>query len=330
MATIKDVARLANVSVSTVSRAINHSGYVAKDVYDRVLAAMRELNYQPNAVARGLVSRKTGSIGLIIPDVANPFFSDIARGVEDEAIANGYTVILCNTDWNLQREQMYVRLMQGKWVEGIVLVGSRTPEQELAALLNGLPIVLADRKPNLLKSAVWSDNEVGAYLATQHLMDVGCRKIAHIAGPEDSPSATARRMGFRRAIEEQVGVYGTIAQGNFRFDGGYDAAMKLFTADDPPEGIFAANDMMAVAVIQAANRLGIRIPRDVRLVGYDNISMSEYVYPSITTVEQRGYDMGREASKLLLALLEQRMDAVLTKELEPTLLIRQSTQTENA
>jgi LacI family transcriptional regulator len=326
MATIKDVARLANVSVSTVSRVINQSGYVGKEFYDRVVWAMKELNYQPNAIARGLVSRKTATIGLIVPDVANPFFSDVARGVEDEAIANGYTVILCNTDWNLQREQMYVNLLQGKWVEGIVLVGSRTPEQEVVSLLNGLPIILADRKPTHLKSGVWTDNEVGAYLATKHLIEMGCRKIAHISGPEDSPSATARRAGFRQAIEEQVGVYGTVAQGDFRYDGGYEAAIQLLSAEDVPDGIFAANDVMAIAVVQAANRKGIRIPEDVKLVGYDNIPMSEYVYPSITTVEQRGYDMGRTASKILIAQLDGRDDVSLTKEFEPTLLVRHSTR----
>jgi LacI family transcriptional regulator len=330
MATIKDVARLANVSVSTVSRVINNSGYVAKEVYDRVVAAMEQLNYRPNAIARGLVSRKTATIGLIIPDVANPFFSDIARGVEDEAIASGYTVILCNTDWKLEREQMYVNLLQGKWVEGIVLVGSRTPEQDLIRQLNGLPVILADRKPTHLQSAVWSDNEVGAYIATKHLIDIGCRKIAHISGPDDSPSAAARRAGFRKAVEEEVGVYGTIAPGDFRYDGGYEAAMKLFSTRDIPDGIFAANDMMAIAVVQAANRMGIRIPDDVKLVGYDNILMSEYVYPSITTVEQRGYDMGREASRILIARLDGRTDVEPSKEFEPSLLVRHSTRIDAA
>jgi len=325
MATIKDVARQAGVSVTTVSRVINDNGYVAKDVHQRVIEAMKDLHYQPNAIARGLVSRRTETLGLIVPDVANPFFADIARGVEDEAIENGFTVILCNTDWKLEREQKYINLMRGKWVEGIVLVGSRGDEKDLARQLDGLPVVMVDRKPSAFRNAVWSDNEVGAYVATKHLVDIGCSRIAHISGPEDSPSAEARKVGFFRALEEHAGVYGTVLPGDFRYSGGFAAAEHLFSRGVPPEGIFSGNDMMAVGVIQAANRLGIRIPEDIKLVGYDNIAMAEYVFPSLTTIEQRAYEMGREASHILAAQLAGEGGVENEREYEPTIIVRHST-----
>ncbi|WEG13323.1 LacI family DNA-binding transcriptional regulator [Pullulanibacillus sp. KACC 23026] len=326
MATIKDVARLSNVSVSTVSRVINSSGYVAKEVHERVVKSMKALNYQPNEVARGLVSKKTSIIGLIIPDVSNPFFSDIARGVEDKAIMNQYNVMLCNTDWQLERETNYIKLLQGKWVEGIVLAGTRSLEAELTSVLGNLPVVFVDRKPFNSASAIWSDNEQGGYMATNHLIENGCENIVHLSGPKDSPSAVARRTGFLKAIEEHPEVTGSVIQGDFRYNSGFSLASDLFSKKEFPDGIFAGNDLMAVGVTQAANRYKVNIPEDIKLIGYDNIAMSQYVYPSISTIAQSGYEMGGMALELLLESLERKEKRDVQQEFSPQLIIRKSTQ----
>ncbi|WP_067922866.1 LacI family DNA-binding transcriptional regulator [Alicyclobacillus shizuokensis] len=326
MTTIKDVAQLARVSVSTVSRVINQNGYVERDTYNRVVAAMETLNYKPNAVARGLVIRKTATLGLIVPDVANPFFSDVARGVEDEAIENGYTVILCNTDWQVTREDMYIQLLRGRWVEGAIIVGNRAAPEFLMHQLEDVPFILVDSRPNQIVNAVWSNNLVGGRMATQHLIDNGCYRIVHISGPEGSPSALARREGFYQAVLSARNVQVSVVSGDFRFDGGYQAAVDLLKCRPHPNGIFAANDMMAIAVIQAANEMGIRIPEDVMLVGYDDITMARCVYPSLTTVAQPAYDMGRTASKLLITQLKHGVSDLQHVEFKPELKLRKSTE----
>ncbi|WP_304459912.1 LacI family DNA-binding transcriptional regulator, partial [Alicyclobacillus sendaiensis] len=212
LVTIRDVARKAGVSVSTVSRVINQNGYVGEDTERKVLDAMKELHYQPNRIARGLVSRRTSTIGLLIPDVANPFFSEMARGVEDAAIAKGYSVLLCNSDWNPEREQMYIELLKGRWVDGIVVVGSRSQASAIEASVGDTPLVIVDRRSSEFKWSVWTDNCQGAVLAVEHLLAMGCTNIVHIAGPNDSPSAQERRKGYEQAMS-RAGLAGKVYEG---------------------------------------------------------------------------------------------------------------------
>lgn len=336
MATIKDVARLAGVSVSTVSRVINQSGYVGAESHAKVLKAMEQLHFAPSDIARGLVSRKTSSIGLLIPDVANPFFSDVARGTEDAAIAEGFTIILCNSDWQLHRERMYLDLLRGKWVEGVIVVGSRSEERELTKAIGSLPFVLVDQRATSGRSSsVWMNNERGGFVATQHLLDMGCRRVVHVTGPVDSPSAAAREVGFLQAVKAFSETSGERLEarrvpGDFRYDGGYRAALEWFgpesSADRRPDGIFAANDLMAIGIIQAAQSLGVHVPEDVSVIGYDNIAMAEYVAPKLTTVDQPGYRMGQAAFEMLHRRLQTGVNQQESQEFEPTLILRQSTR----
>ncbi|PWI57136.1 LacI family DNA-binding transcriptional regulator [Sulfoacidibacillus thermotolerans] len=323
MPTIKDVARLAGVSVSTVSRVLNETGYVSADSRQRVLKVMEELHFTPNNVARGLVSRKTSSIGLLIPDVSNPFFSDVARGIEDAASALGLSVILCNSDWKIEREQSYIDILKGKWVEGIVVVGARSPEQRLQSVLSDLPFVLVDQKTSQQVNCVWIDNEKGGYIATKHLIERGCKRLIHVRGPINSPSATLRHQGFLRAIQE-FGATGKIIQGNFRFESGYRCLEQILD-DGLPDGIFAGNDMMALGIIQAAQTMGLKIPQDFLLIGFDDISFSSYISPTLTTIRQPGYLMGTAGVELLHQQIIYGQGNPQSREYQLELVVRNST-----
>lgn len=330
MITIKDVAQKAGVSVTTVSRVINRSGYVGESAQARVIKVMEELNFIPSHVARGLVSGKTSTIGLLIPDVANPFFSDIARGIEDAAIAQGYTTILCNSDWNLDREIMYIDILRSKWVDGVIIAGSRSNEEVVTKAAGMLPMVWVDRQNSNTKSSVWMDNDKGGRIATQHLLNIGCQHLIHVSGPEDSPSAKARWQGFEKTIVNgrtlNSSLTGELIQGNFRFEGGYEIGSSLLRSKNRPDGIFAANDLMAIGIIQAARSCGVDVPGELAVIGYDNIAMCEYVFPSLTTIAQPGYAMGRAAFQLLKQQLgadgEIRAEQ---QEFEPKLILRGST-----
>jgi len=327
VSTIKDVARMAGVSVSTVSRVVNESGYVGTETRSKVVRAMQDLAFSPNGIARGLVSGKTGSIGLLIPDVANPFFSDVARGTEDAAIAQGFSVILCNSDWNVERERMYLDTLRGKWVEGVVVAGSRSSDEVLFDAIGTLPFVMVDRRSRHHCSSVWMDNERGARVATQHLIDIGCRHLAHLTGPVDSPSSQARSAGFLQAVEAAgLGRLSIDIQPcDFRFDGGYTAGLDLLNRANRPDGIFAANDLMAIGVTQAAQSLRLSVPDDVAVIGYDNISMTKYVSPKISTIDQPGYQMGKAAFNMLYRQLQVTSQTPEEIQFEPALVLREST-----
>ncbi|HEX8996367.1 MAG TPA: LacI family DNA-binding transcriptional regulator [Ktedonobacterales bacterium] len=327
VATIKDVAQRVGVSVSTVSRVLNRSSYVSPETERLVLQAIDDLHFAPSQIARGFVNKKTSTIGLIIPDVANPFFADVARGVEDCAIEDGFATILCNSDWRSERESMYLDLLRGHWVEGVVVVGSRSSAEQLARAIGKAPYVLVERLLVGAGAAVWTDNRRGGALATRHLVDVGCRTFAHISGPPDSPSATERRKGFMDVMRGAAVASYEIFEGDYRVQSGLEIGRQIFARDKMPDGIFAANDLMAIGVMQAAAQAGIRIPEQVAVVGYDNISPADYTSPSLTTIDQPGYEMGRAAFSILLKRLRHADYAPDEQiEFQPRLVVRNSTR----
>ena len=324
MTTIGDVAKAAGLSVSTVSRVLNGSGYVSEEAKVRVEQAASLLQYTPNGLARGLVSKRTSSIGLLIPDVSNPFFADVARGTEDEAAAIGYSVILCNSDWQVSREKMYINILRSRWVDGVVIAGARIEEERLREDLRDVPFVLVDRRSSAVADSVWIDNEEGGFLATQHLLECGCRNIVHISGAGDSPSGQARLKGYLRAIRLETGIQSSVIQGDFRFESGYNATRMLLTGPNPPDAIFAGNDMMGLGVLQAAQSLGCSIPDRLKVVGYDNISFAAYVSPSLTTIEQPSYTMGSAAVKMLADAISNPQHRPTSYEIQPKLVVRKS------
>ncbi|SHF54217.1 transcriptional regulator, LacI family [Desulforamulus putei DSM 12395] len=329
MATIKDVAKLAGVSVYTVSRVLNTSGYVEKTTEERVIAAIKQLNYKPSQIARGLVSKKTKTFGLVLPDITNPFFPEVARGAEDEARRHGYNIILCNSDWDIQKEKMYLGILQEKCVDGIILVGSRLNEDYLGKIMSVLatPFVLLDRTSTLDVHSISTNNVLGSYLATKHLIEQGYQNIAHIAGPPLSPTAQQRLIGYKNALAEHNIPLDLVlvVEGDYRISGGALAMKRLLHLKKVPDAVFCANDLMAIGALEVLQEAGVKVPDQVALVGYDGINLSKYVYPRISTIIQPTYKMGSTAVQLILETLNKGTQTIFKHiELEPVLAVRES------
>jgi len=326
MATIRDVSRLAGVSVATVSRVINRSGYVKEETREAVLAAMRALDYEPSVIARGLAGKNTATIALIIPDILNPFFPEVARAIEDQANKFNYTVILCNSDNDPEKERKYIQVLKNKRIDGIIIASYTIEAPQILELQReGVPVVAVDRAfgSHPILSFICNNRE-GAHMAARHLIERGCRKIAHISGPPVM-SAKERYQGYVDVCgSESRFDPGLVAEGNFTIEGGYAATLELFARHPDIDGIFAGNDLMAVGALKALYQLGKSVPRDVKIVGFDDIALARMVVPEITTVRQPVYEIGRQAMKHLIKLINGEKIGQQTKRLDVELVVRRS------
>jgi LacI family transcriptional regulator len=329
MATIREVAKIAGVSYATVSHVVNNTRFVSQNTRDRVLAAMDELDYRPNALARSLRSGKTQTIGLILPDSSNPFFAEIGRSIEDAAFKLGYNVFLCNTEGDTRREQLYVDVISKKQVDGIIFVAAGDQVDSLNFLLSqDMPVVLVDRDlPNIEVDAVLTDNQQGGYLATRHLIELGHRRIACIMGRSTVTASAERAIGYRRALEKGGIQYdeSLVLAGNYHPDSGLRAASTLFSLDSPPTAIFALNDLMAVGALRAAAKAGRRIPEDIAIIGYDNIELASFMNPPLSTIAQPKSEIGFQAANILVKRIADKTHPTRRIILPPELIIREST-----
>lgn len=330
--TIKDIAKKANVSITTVSRVLNNKPEgVGAATRKRVRKIIKEHNYRPNITARSMITKQTATFGLIIPDIRNPFFPELVRGVEDYSNRHQYNVFLCNTDGDTQREIEYLRLMKEKNVDGIIYTYSYTSMEKKVAdlfLTNDIPAVLLDRGLDDGKfSQVYIDNEKAGYIATKHLIEHSHRHIGCIIGPAQIQNSVARLEGYKRAMNDfdLMVDEAWIVSGEYQMEGGYKAAKQILK-DESVTAIFAFNDLMAFGVYQAAMELKINIPKDLSVVGFDNIKYNELLVPKLTTIEQPTYQMGEIATDLLLQQIQGKSNAEKkTVLLEPSLIIRDST-----
>ncbi|MBF8651905.1 LacI family DNA-binding transcriptional regulator [Pseudomonas putida] len=329
MATIKDVAALAGISYTTVSHVLNKTRPVSEPVRLKVEAAIRELDYVPSAVARSLKARSTATIGLLVPNSVNPYFAELARGIEDACERNGYCVILCNSDDDPQKQRNYLRVLLEKRIDGLV-VGSVGQDDDLLQSLAEVrtPMVIVDRElEGVDADLVRIDHELGAYLATRHLLELGHRDIAYIGGPAETGVTQMRLGGFRRALAE-AGV--TVAPEHVRHcdftsPGGHAAAAGLL-AGPRPTAIFAGNDMIGFGVLRAAAERHIDVPGALSVIGFDDIELSRYVYPPLTTVGQSIRELGESAAALLLARIAQpRNSSAQQRIVTPRIVLREST-----
>ena len=306
--TIKDIAKESGVSITTVSRVLNEKPDVNDKTRARVLKIIEESNYKPNGMARSLVINQTYSIGLIIPDINNPYFPEVARGIEDKAQANSYSVVFSSTDNKLEREKEVIDLMLQKRVDGLIVSLSLANQDILKRLEDkNIPVVQLDRKiPDSVYPAVMIDNKSSAYKAVQFLIDEGYDKIAHVTGDLQTVPGQEREAGYRKAISDHELNLDEdwIIEGDFSKGSGYQAMEKLINSGNLPEGIFVANDMMAFGVLEACRNKGINVPEDLALIGHDNISIANLVYPSLTTMAQPKYKLGEKAGQLLIDLIE--------------------------
>ncbi len=331
MPTIYDVAKKAGVSAMTVSRVINGKKDVKPETRERVLKAIEELGYVPNSLARSFVLQKTRTIGLVITDITNPFFTTLARGVEDTAMKSQFSVIFCNTDEDPDKEVLYLELLARKRVDGVILAsasGRRGPLKSI--LLRNIPIVLIDREVDGLEDLdiVKGDSVYGAYLLTKHLLDLGHRRIGIIVGSKNISTAEDRVEGYKRALIE-AGV--TIDEELIRFarysrEDGYKVTKDLLSLDNPPTAIFGGNNFIAVGAMMAIRDSGLNVPEDIALVSFDDIESLSQVYPFFTVVTQPAYSMGVIAAELLIRRIEDK-DRVRERRkviLQPELIIRKS------
>ncbi|MGG7648458.1 MULTISPECIES: LacI family DNA-binding transcriptional regulator [unclassified Pseudomonas] len=328
MATIKDVAALAGISYTTVSHVVNKTRPVSEEVRVKVEAAIKTLDYVPSAVARSLKAKTTATIGLLVPNSLNPYFAELARGIEDYCERNGYCVILCNSDDNPDKQRSYLRVLLEKRIDGLI-VASAGGDAGLAEGLAGVrtPMVIVDRGlEGVNADMVRIDHEYGAYLATRHLLELGHRDIATIGGPASTSVAQMRLAGYCRALKE-AGVEVArerMLESDFTSTGGYNTAAILLE-NNPPSAIFAGNDMIGIGVLRAAAERNIRVPTELSVIGFDDIQMSRYVYPALTTVGQSILQLGEMAAEVLLRRIATPDMATDQRIVTPSIVLREST-----
>ena len=320
--TIVDVAREANVSIQTVSRVINNKGEISPATRQRVEEAIQTLGYRPSSVARGLVSRRTRSLGLLVPDITNPFFSGLARGVEDFARERGHTVFVCNAIEDAQREAEMFASLEDKQVDGMIVCSPRLPDKELLPLLerHAASVVVNRVLPTSSAGIVRVDAFEGARLAVQHLLHSQRRVIAFLAGPASSFVAHERIRGYTRALEAagQSVEPALIVTCPPYLHTGQQVASALLAARPDIDGLVCYNDVVAIGVLQACREHGVRVPEDLALVGFDDIPFAAFVTPALTTLRVPIYEIGTQAARMLFARLEGKpepQEIILTPEL---------------
>ena len=326
--TIKDVAQRAGVSTATVSRVLNNAGNVDPDKFERVEAAIVELRYRRNLVARGLRTQRSHIFSLLCSDIENPFFTSICRAIEDVSSKAGFSVLICNTDGDLAKEREYIDMLAAQSVSGVIISPTSSTGTDVGPLLRQrIPMVAVDRRLPVETDSVFVDNRLGAYEATRHLLASGSRRIACITGPKTAMTAQDRLAGYKDALAE-AGLRSSaslIRHADFKDAGGYAAARELMSKPNRPDALFVANNRMTTGALLALKDLAIHVPDEVAIVGFDDLAWADLVNPTISTVRQPTYELGRSAAQMLLDRIG--TDDVVghrTLMLRPELIVRAS------
>jgi LacI family transcriptional regulator len=332
MSTIVEVAKRAGVSVGTVSNVIRGNPRVGREFRERVEAAIRELDYHPNEIARSLKVNQTYMLGMVLPDITNPFFPEIIRGAEDQALQRRYLLVTANTDEHIERERSVVSAFRSRRVDGLLL--ATAPGKDSSHIRRvmdaGIPVVCLDRVPVGVKvDTVLLDNVRGGEECVRHLVRSGYRNIAIITGPLELQSARERLRGYENALHE-AGIKISkelILEGDFREESGHRLGKELLLRRVRPSAIFVCNGVMTLGVLQAFEELGVRYPEDVGLATFDDLAGDRSFYPRLTVVAQPGYEMGARAATLLMDRIEGKFNGrPETIRMGPTLIVRESTR----
>jgi LacI family transcriptional regulator len=328
--TIRDVAKAAELSITSVSRYLNGDIVLPRTSASRIERAVRELNYQPNRLARNLSLGQSKMIGLIIPDISNPFFATLACAVEEVAFKAGYGVLLCNTQNDRSRELSYLQLLSGRQLDGIVFLTSHAEDPELAEILrrNRNVVLIDEDVAGVSAPRIFSENRTGGYLATRHLLDYGHRQIAFIGGPRNLLSTQERFTGFKNALEER-GLKPNpklVRFGPYTSDFGRETALAFFGSSRRPTAIFASSDYVALGVLNAAHRSGLKIPDALSLIGFDDMPLAELLQPPLTTIRQSARELGAEGTRVLLKVIAGAKVKLMETRLPVKLISRDSVQ----
>ncbi len=327
MATIQDVALLAKVSTATVSRVMRQPETVKDATKERVLEAIKLLDYKPNILARHLRRMETRTIIVVVPDITNPFFSEVLLGIESIAQEKGYQLLLGNTQKDANREYQYLDLLKQKKADGIILLTARMKKQIIEELAEQFPVVLAcEYIEGSNIPTVSIDNIISAKKMTEHLLRLGHQRIGYLSGSMDIILSRDRLRGFKQCMSEH-GLRTEsilIQEGDFTYSTGYNLMLKLLALEDPPTAVFAGNDEMAIGAIKAIKKLGLNVPKDITVVGFDGIQLGTIVQPRLTTIVQPMFEMGVQAMQLLLKQLEGERVTQSTIVLQGKLLVRNS------
>ncbi|MGV3344652.1 ribose operon transcriptional repressor RbsR [Enterobacteriaceae bacterium LUAb1] len=324
MATMKDVARLAGVSTSTVSHVINNNRFVSTAIQTKVQQAIKELNYAPSALARSLKINQTRTIGMLLSASSNPFYSEVVRGVERSCYERGYSLILCNTEGSEERLNRSLESLMQKRVDGLLILctESHVPSPDILSRYPKIPSVMMDWAPFEGNSDIIQDNSLlGGELATNYLINHGYTRIACIAGPQDKLPARLRLEGFKQAmVRANIPLLPEyVVYGDFEFPGGINAMIQLLSLPQRPQAVFTGNDAMAVGAYHALWQAGLRVPEDIAIIGYDNLELSRYLTPPLTTIHQPKLELGERAIDILIRRMADpgldQQTLVLTPEL---------------
>ena len=329
--TIKDIAKDVGVSIMTVSRVMNNSGYVSKEARNKIEQAIKRMGYRPNLIARSLILKKSEFLHIVVPDIANPFFAELIKGAERVASKYGYNVIVSETDWTEALEIEHLEGAIRRMVEGVILVAPKLSLKEIIKFNKAIPLIIVDRPiKNKSISSVYIDNKQGAFTATAHLIDLGHTRIAFISGPMSIMNSVRRLKGYLAALE----AYGIsvdkslIYHGDFKYDSGrkiFDLISNL-PVKDRPTAVFASNDLMALGLMQRALEAGWSIPGDLSILGFDDILLSSLVTPPLTTVSHPYVKMGERAVTILLKILQNNIDTGPFEKLKNVFIERKSTK----
>lgn len=330
MKNLKDVAKQAGVSIATVSRVINNPDAVNVATRRKVEKAIKQLNFRPSRVAQRLRSREGGSktIGLVLPDILNPFYVDVLRGVEDYAYANGYAVITCNFAQDEARENLYLDILRSESVDGMVVAPVHGRDQKVVQLVKaGIPIVCVDRGlTGADADVVLVDNRKGAYDAVSHLIGLGHKRIAFISGLPQIPTSGERLAGYKEALQKHaIPVAGELIKyGDSKHESGLKLSEELLRGPHPPTALFTGNNLITLGALETIHKNGLHIPGDIAIVGFDDMYWSISLNPPLTAVRQPGYDMGQRAAELLLQRIKHPARSTVRVVFDAELKIRKS------
>lgn len=326
--TIVDIAQKLGVSYTSVSRALNGKKGVSGETRRRILAEAEKLGYQPNALARGLVSKSTSTIGLVIPDITNPFFPEVARGVEDACREAGYNLFLCNSNWDRDQERLCLEALQKNRVDGLIINPNSAANVAFIEKMRIPVVFLSTRIDDKKTSYVGIDNAWGARLAVEHLLACGYQRFGFIGGTDQSYSNRNRQIGYLEALNAHgVAVdEGLILNGSFDTESGYQLARQLFSGPNPPDAVFAGNDIIALGVLQYVQERGIRVPEDFGLVGFDDIYAAGLPQVQLTTIAMPKTYLGRKAFDMLLEKISAPETAAAQYVIQPKLMVRNTTR----